>query len=240
MRTTSLALLLSLGAAAAAQDTPTVAPGSELLDLGRLQPGSTTYTVTAVQGAMRQQVGTFVQTLSVDDAAGVAETVSELTVMGQKFTDTMRVAWPSLAARYHRSENPQRLLVFAVEDGRLVGEHTPTGGTAEAFEMSVDGPVFDSAWLDDVARALPLAEGYTATLTAYNHDAGGLADYTLRVAGSEKVAREGKASVDAWVVEVEQPDQDELPRFYLSKEDHALVRIQVEPQPGVQVLIDAE
>lgn len=235
-----LTLLLLLALPAAAQDGAALTPGNDALDLAYIQPGTTTYTITVVQGDMRMAIGTYVQTLTVDEDAGLIQNVSAMDMMGQKFADTTRASWPDLAARYHASTNPERTLRFAVEDGMLAGEHTPADGTTEAFEMSVDGPVYDSAWLDDIASALPLAEGFSTTVSAYAYEAGGVADYALRVLGSEKLAVQGKAPVDVWVVEATRPGEDQLPRFYLTKDGHNLVRIRILPQPGVEVLIDAQ
>jgi len=241
----TLALLVALPAAAQVEDpargdVPVVTPGSDLLDLSYLAPDTTTYTVTVVQGDMRQEIGSVVRTRTVDEAAGEITIVTEMAMMGNKFADTTRAAWPSLAARSHRSQNPQRTLRFDVADGVLTGEHQPAGGEAEAFEMTVDGPIYDSAFLGEIAAALPLSDGYTVTVPAYEYEAGGLAEYTVRVVGGEKLARGGKAPVDVWVVEPTRPGSDALPRLYLSREGHDLVRIHIVPQPGVEVLIDAE
>ena len=232
-------LLLVAALPVSAQDEA-LTPGSDRLDLAYIQPGSTTYTVTVIQGDMSQVLGTYTQTLSIDEAAGLIQNISAMDMMGQKFADTTRASWPDLAARYHASNNPQRALHFAIEDGMLRGEHTPAGGPPEAFELSVDGAISDSSWLDDIARALPLAEGYRTTVAAYSYEAGGIGDYTLQVVGSEKITSEGKAPIDAWVVEVTRPGETQLPQFFLAKESHDLLRIRVVPQPGVEVLIDAE
>ena len=237
-----LALVLALLAAlpATAQDAPVVEPGSDLLDLSRVATGATHYTVTVVQGQNRQQVGTVTRTVAVDEAAGEATVVLATEMMGNKFVDTTVVAWPSFAARHHRSENPQRRLRFDVADGRLSGEMTPAGGQPEAFEMTVDGPIFDSAVMGDLIAALPLDAGYAATLPAYEYEAGGLADFTVRVVGSDKVTPEGKALMDVWVVEPHREGQEQTIQYAFTKQGHRLARIHVVPQPGIEVFVDAE
>jgi hypothetical protein len=238
MRTSCFVLALLAALPAAAQDTA-VTPGSDLLELHYLVPGTTTYTVTIVQGPMRQQLGTLTRSFTVDEAAGEATMTMAMDVMGSKYGDTTRVAWPSLAARAHYSENPDRLLHYALADGRLTGEHRPTGGDAESFELTVDGSVYDSASLGDIAAALPLEEGYAVTVPAYEYDAGGVATYTVSVLGSEKLALAGKAPVDVWVVEARRPGHDQTPRLYFDQDTHALVRIRIVEPSGIEVLIDA-
>lgn len=234
------ALVLALSALPVAAQNTVVTPGSDLLELDYLTPGTTTFTVTVVQGTMRQVVGSVTRTRTVDEAAGEVTLVTAMDMMGGKFADTTRALWPSLASRAHRSENPQRTLNFDIVDGRLTGEHRPGGGEAESFELTVDGPIYDSSLLGDIAAALPLEEDYAVTVPAYEYEAGGIADYTVRVVGSEKIVREGKAAVDVWVVEATRPDAGPTPQLYFAKDGHALVRIRIEPQPGVEVLIDAD
>jgi hypothetical protein len=238
----ALLLTLALLAAppAAAQDLPVVTPGSDLLDLDRITSDTTRFAITVVQGTNRQPFGTVTRTVTVDEAAGEVVLLMEMEAMGNKFADTTRAAWPSLAARTHRSENPQRALSFDVADGRLTGEHRPAGGAAESFDLTVDEPIFDSALMGEIAAALPLAADYAATVPAYEFEAGGVADYTVRVLSGEKLAREGKAPVDVWIVEATRPEQDQVARLYFTKDGHDLVRIRIEPQPGIEVLIDAE
>jgi hypothetical protein len=235
-----VALALAVVPPAAAQAPAVVTPGSDLLDLSYLTPDTTAYTITIVQGDQRQEVGTFTRTRAVDEAAGEIMVVTEMAMMGNKFADTTRAAWPSLAARAHRSQNPQRTLRFDVADGILAGEHRPAGGETESFEMTVDGPLFDAAFLGEIVAALPLEAHYAVTVPAYAYEAGGVADYTVRVVGGEKITRRGRAPVDVWVVEATRPDNDQTPRLYFNRDEHGLVRIHLTPQAGVEVLIDAE
>lgn len=238
MRSLLVAFVLLLALPASAQESVVVTPNYEGLDLSRITPGATDFTITVVQGPMRQPFGTLTRTVTVDEAAGEALFVTAMEMMGQKFSDSTRTDWPALTTRSHRSQNPQRRLDFDVADGRLTGEHQAEGAATEAFEMNVDGPIYDSSMLGELASLLPIAEGYTATVPAYEYEAGGLAEYTVRVLGSEKLALGGRTPVDTWVVEARRPNQEQVPQMYLSKEDLSLVRIRIVPQEGVEVLVD--
>src|SRR5690606_6639539 len=126
-----------------------------------------------------------------------------------------------------------------VEDGALAGDHTPPGGTPEAFELSLDGPVFDSAWIGTLASALPLAEGYTATIPAYEHEVGGLADHTVTVQGQEEVQLAPGVKVTTWVVEV---SREGIPavHLYFDRADYTMKQMRLNPQPGMEVILTAQ
>lgn len=238
-----LVLLLTgtvlLAAPAFAQPATISGPGDDALDVSYIQPQSQTFTMTVMQGPASQPAGNGTSVITIDEDAGVIEAIRTMNVMGQKLADTTRAAWPSLAAISHRSENMQRMLSFDVTDGQLVGEAQPNNGEAESFEMSLDGPIFDSSWIGTLVAALPLAEGYTATIPAYEFEAGGIATYTIEVLGEEKLTREGHPPVDAWRVQTSRDGEGgQTLTSYLEKESHDLLRISLEPQPGLTVHVD--
>ena len=188
---------------------------------------------------MEQNIGTVVFTLSIDDEVGQIEGIRAFEMMGQKLADTLVAAWPSLASISHVSRNPQRTLRFSVAEGMITGVHTPSGDDAEAFEMSVDGPFFDSSWMSVIASMLPLTDEYSATVAAYDYEQTGIADYTLTVSGPVDLELPNGQKYEAWEVQIDQPDGDQI-MHYFRMVDRQMLRVVFTPQPGTELFIDAD
>ena len=121
----------------------------------------------------------------------------------------------------------------------ITGVHTPSGSDAEAFEMSVDGPFFDSAWMSIIASMLPLTDEYSATVAAYDYVQAGIADDTLTVSGPVDLELPNSRKYEAWEVEIDQPDGDQILHYFRTA-DRQMLRVVFTPQPGTEVFIDAE
>ena len=228
---------LLVAAPAFAQDPLT--PGHPDIDTSMLVAEEANYTIHIKRGPMEQDFGTVVFTLTIEEEAGQIEGIRAYEMMGQKLADTLVVAWPSLAAISHVSNNPQRSLRFTVADGMISGVQTPSGSDAEAFEMSVDGPFFDSAWMSIIASMLPLADGYEVTVTAFENEEARIGDYTLSTSGPVELALPSGQKYDVWEVAAVNPSGETI-RYFYSTTDRALLRIAMNPQPGLEVFIDAE
>lgn len=230
-------LALLIAAPAFAQDPLT--PGHPDIDTSMLAAEETNYTIHIKQGPMEQDFGTVVFSLTIDEEAGQIEGIRAYEMMGQKLADMLVVAWPSLAVISHVSNNPQRTLRYTVADGMISGAGNAPGGEPEAFEMSVDGPIFDSSWMSVIASLLPLADGYEATITAFEDDEAGLGDFTLSTSGPAELALPNGQKYEAWEVAATSPGGETV-RYFLSTADRSLLRIAMNPQPGLEVFIDAE
>ncbi len=234
-----LALLLALLVAAPAFAQDAITPGHADLDMSRIVAGEAVYSVSIKQGPMEQTIGTLTAHLSIDQEAARIESIGELEMMGQKFADTTVAAWPSLASISHVSNNPQQSLRFSVSDGLIAGMQGPPGSELAPFEMSVDGPFLDAAWLRVVIAALPLADGYTTTVAAYDYDLGGIVDYTVSAEGPVVLELINGRKYDALKVEVTVPN-DEPVTYFFDASTGLLLRTTFAPQPGLQVFVDAE
>ena len=237
LRLLPLLLALLIAAPSFAQDP--ITPGHPDIDASTLVAEETNYIIHVKQGPMEQEVGTVVFTFSIDDEAGQIEGVRSYEMMGQKLADTLLVAWPSLASISHVSNNPQRTLRYTVADGMISGARNTPGGEPEAFEMSVDGPIFDASWMSIIASLLPLADGYDVTVTAFEDDEAGLGDFTLTTSGPVELALPSGQKYDVWEVAATNPGGETV-RYFFSTSDRALLRVAMAPQPGLEVFIDAE
>lgn len=232
-----LLLALLIAAPAFAQDV--ITPGHSDIDTSFIESGEANYSISIKQGPMEQTIGTVTTTLVIDEETGQIEAIRAYEMMGQKLADTTVAAWPSLAAISHVSNNPQRSLRFTVADGMITGARNAPGHEPETFEMSVDGPIFDAAWMSTLVPALPLEDGYEVTVTAFEDDEAGIGDYALSVSGPVSLELPSGQKYDVWEVAAVNPSGETV-RYFYDVNNRALLRIAMNPQPGLEVFIDAE
>lgn len=215
-----------------------ITPGHISVDTSVIEDVEMNYSIRVKQGEAEQTIGTVVTSLLINEETSEIESIRAYEMMGQKLADTTVAAWPSLASISHVSNNPQRRLQFSVADGLISGTRSTPGGEAEAFEMSADGPVFDSAWMSTLASTLPLEDGYEVSVTAFEDDEAGLGDYTLSTSGPVDLDLPGGHKYEVWHVTATNPGGESVHYFY-GTEDGILLQIRMAPQPGVEVFIDA-
>lgn len=234
-----LPVLLALLVATPSFAQDAITPGHSDMDTSLLDEGEMLFSISIKRGPMEQTIGSLTASLTIDEDAGQIKAIRAYEMMGQKLADTTVAAWPSLASISHVSNNPERSLRFSVADGMITGVHTPSGSDAEAFEMSVDGPFFDASWMSLIASLLPLADGYSTTVAAYEYEQGGVADYTLSVSGPVDIELPNGRKYEAWEVQSDQPDGDGA-TYYMHTANHQMLRAVFRPEPGLEVFIDAE
>ncbi len=233
-----LLLLAALLIAAPVYAQDVITPGHSDVDTSVVESEEMNYSIRVKQGPAEQTIGTVVTSLSINEEAGEIESIRAYEMMGQKLADTTVAVWPSLASISHVSNNPQRRLQFSVADGMITGTRSTPGGEPESFEMSADGPVFDSAWMSTLAAALPLQDNYEVTVSAFEADEAGLSDYTLSASGPVDLELPSGQKYEVWHVTATNPGGESVHYFYAT-EDGALLQIRMTPQPGVEVFIDA-
>jgi hypothetical protein len=149
--------------------------------------------------------------------------------------DTVVVDRATLAPIRHRSANARRTMSLDYRGDSIVGSVTPTGGGAQAVTVRADTALFDANALDLILRSLPLTEGYAVRQPVFLHEAGGKVWVTTRVTGSEQIAGEGGAMVDAWVVESKMGPQTF--RHWVAKGSRELLQSVLDAAPGVQLKV---
>ncbi|MDX1439708.1 MAG: hypothetical protein R3284_07385 [Rubricoccaceae bacterium] len=229
--------LLLLGLPVFAQET--IGPGHPDIDTSGFVADENNFVIHVKQGAMEQEFGSVRFSFSLDEEAGLLEGIRAYDMMGQKMADTLVVSWPSLAAVSHVSDNGQRVLRFSVADGMISGTRTTRGAAPVTFGMSSDGPFLDAAWMSIIASMLPLADGYTVTVRAFEDDESGLGDFALAVSGPAELVLHGGQKLSAWEVASTSPGGETV-RYFLNATNRSLARVLMTPQPGIEVFIDLE
>ncbi|WP_420456557.1 hypothetical protein [Rubrivirga sp.] len=229
----SLALLaaLFLAAPASAQaDTLVVVPGDGTLVTDWVTPGSRSYTIRLVQ-PMQQDIGTAVETVTV--AGGEVTRVVRVSVpmQGVTQTDSLVADAATFAPRVHRSTGGAQEASLEFMDEGVVGMLTPRTGEAATVTLMTDAPVFDSAWLGEIAQSLPLAEGAVARVPVFvTQSPDEAADAVLTVTGQETMGDR-----TAWTVDAQMGPMTMT--YVVDAETRALLATRFSPQPGVRIEI---
>jgi hypothetical protein len=121
---------------------------------------------------------------------------------------------------------------YKVEGGKVVGELKLPNGTVP-LALDVPGGVLlgDGPGMANVVAALPLAEGYAATLQTVNFQTQKIVPVTIKVMGNERVDVPA-GSFDAFKVSVE--SEAAHGTLWVAKDSHAPVKSQTATQ-GVEV-----
>ncbi|WP_412068840.1 hypothetical protein [Rubrivirga sp. IMCC43871] len=234
MRFLLLSLLLAASASAQAPDTLTVAPGDGTLVTDWLAPGTTSYTIRLVQ-PIQQDVGTAVETIAIDGGVVTRVTNVSVPMQGMLQTDTLVADAETLTPSTHVSEGGPSDASLEFMDEGIVGLLTPQDGEAKTVMVMTNGPVFDSAWMGEIAQSLPLEAGLVARVQAYatqSPDETFMAVLTVGAAGTTATPDGDRASVPVTV------EMGPLTMTYaVDAETRALLSTQFSPQPGVVIEI---
>ena len=201
-----------------------------------LKPTSQTFRMILAQAGQEREIGstqTVVTETTVNGAAAfmIVQTLSS--PMIGTGTDTVVVSKATLAPIRERSTNARRTLSLDFDGPRVRGTIKPAMDTAQRVSVDAKEPMFHSAALGLLIRALPLADGYAVKIPAYAHEAGGAITVTSRVIASSPEKLSDGRTVDAWVVETDIAGQKV--KSYIAKDSRELVRTVLVAAPGVEV-----
>jgi len=129
---------------------------------------------------------------------------------------------------------------FVFAPSRVSGMQDLADNTQKTLSVASSEPTFNFETDIEFLQALPLAEGYEASISFYHPGGPPPQRYSFKVAGSETIA--GPAGpVDCWVVRTDynQPGADST--FWFAKSSQLMVRQESAPRDGkvlVKTLID--
>lgn len=226
----------TLKLAARESEPTTMLVGDAAISTARIRADTATRRLVLVQGGQEREVGTLRTELTLADIGGQPTLVRVQALSSPMLgtsTDTVVVARTTLAPIRHRSVNARRTMSLDFRGDSIVGSVTPTGAAAQSVAVRADTALFDSNAIDLILRALPLADGYAVRHPVYLHEGGGKVWVTSRVTGSERLAAEGGAMVDAWVVESKIGPQ--TVRVWIAKDSGEVLQSVLDAAPGVQL-----
>lgn len=228
MRLSALTVLL-VAAPALAQTA--VRPGDAVLDPSVVQAGEQRY-IVRLTAPMRQDIGTVVETTTIDGGRITRVVRLDVPMAGQTETDSSVAVWPGLAPVFSSADGRGAGVETATfADGQATTRVTAADGTSRDSTVVLAEPVFGSGWGADIVQMLPLAAGYSATFTALDANEG-LLTTTVTVTGSETAVTPA-GPVEAWTVESVRGRTTTT--YAIAKDSRTLLAVRFSPQPGAEV-----
>ena len=183
------------------------------VDGGLLRPGVDTFYTVVESGGRRDTLGRGIQSWAHVSAAAGAEWVQAYRWEGRDGDVAVDTVWMdarTLAPRREARGTPVGSVEVMYAGRRVRAAVQAAEGAANRVDTTFAEPVYASAQMDVLARALPLREGYSASVALYYPYPArvGQVNGTLRVlrrepcAGSEPSA---SGAGDCWVVELATP-----------------------------------
>ena len=219
------AALLALPAAAQTALTP----GSA--DLVAAPPQSYEYDIRFA-GETPRVIGTRTLTETRDGDRLVIVATAVIPMGNQDSRDTTIVAWPSLAPLYHASHRGEEIETMAVADGQIRGRLI-LGNLDEPTEAALPAGAFGPGSKERIARALPFADGYTATVQIADLH-GDVKTDTLIVTGQDTFTRPDGTERTVWLVDVVEAG-DPRTTYAIDAETREVLRMSFSPRPDMTI-----
>jgi len=186
--------LLALLAATAVPSADTIVVGDASLRGATLALGTDTTEVYVVRDSTRRLVST--ATLSVARIGRTYVVVFVGQTKAGAAIDSVFMSAESLRPIRHVEVMPDHRATFAFGNGKVTGT-SDSAGVSTPIDLAVGKERFDFSVLQQVMDRLPLADGYSAVLLAYDVAQRKDRAVNLTVVGKESLTVDG-APVEAW------------------------------------------
>ena len=212
-------------AAAAGPEADPIRPGDETLMTDRLGDYTEDYSFKVVQ-PVQQDIGTITRRMTVDEGAGTVTLVSITQVQTQTIRDSLVAVWPTFEPIARRVVSNENVTELAFADGEIQRTFTEGEGDPETVISVIDEPVFDTGWIQEIVRAMPLAEGYRIAYQGIG-PTGEPNVVVVEVTGQEELD-----GGPAWIVEAV-PTQGPPTTYTVDDATREVLKSSYSPQVGV-------
>ncbi|WP_412068841.1 hypothetical protein [Rubrivirga sp. IMCC43871] len=145
-------------------------------------------------------LGLVATTVERDGDTVTMSTNADVPRAGQVYDVTVSMAWPTLAPILRERSTNGDAGTTRYDGARVTGTYGRGEWDPLPFDITLPAEVFFPEALPVIARALPFAEGYVATVPTFTAERR-VRDYTLTVTGQQDFQRADGSTVTAWVVE---------------------------------------
>lgn len=213
--------------------TDTIAAGDTTVRGRSLLLGTTVKQLVMEDSAGKQIVGRLTQQLGTATIGGKTGMLSVQTfdLGGKQSVDSSFADLKTLAPILHRSHNESRTMRLDFDLAHVSGSVAPRSGDPKTVDQTTTVRAFDSNIADVVYAALPLADGYSASIPTYIYEEGGLVWNQITVTSSPPVGEE-----PVWLVRVHSPTRDV--EYWIAKRSRAVVRSRYQIAPGRAFIIE--
>jgi hypothetical protein len=205
---------------------PVLRPGDPALVTDWMTDSEASFVIRVVE-PMQMDAGTSTTRRTVSGGEVTIETTISVPMQQMEVTTVSRADAATLAPRAHTSAGGPEAQALAFTPTAVTGTKTPAEGEATGVDVALAAPVFDASMMGQIAQSLPFADGYTATVEAYDTNLGVHA-ITYRVTGQSEVG-----GAMAWTVEAASPAGPVT--YVVEAATRRLVSMRMSPQPGMVV-----
>lgn len=223
---TSLAIILVLA-------SDTIAAGDSAVRGQSLLLGTTIKQLVMEDSSGRQVVGRLTQRLGTATIGGRTGLLSVQTFDfgGKQTVDSSFADLRTLAPILHRSHNESRAMKLDFDLAHVTGAVTAKSGEVKPIDQTTAVRTFDSNIADVVYAALPLADGYSASIATYIYEEGGLVVSQISVSAAPPLAGEA-----VWLVRAHSGARDV--EYWISRGSRTVVRSRYQIAPGRAFVIE--
>ena len=224
-------MLISLFVLILASDT--VAAGDSAVRGQSLLLGTTVKQLVVEDSSGRQVVGRLRQYLGTATIGGKTGLLSVQTFDfgGTQTVDSSFADLRTLAPILHRSHNESRAMTLDFDLAHVTGTVVPKSGAAKSIDQTTAMRTFDSNIADVVYAALPLSEGYSASIPTYVYEEGGLVWNQITVTGAPAIGGE-----PVWLVRAHSATRDV--EYWVSRRSRSVVKSRYQVAPGRALIIE--
>lgn len=241
----ALALLVSLGAASAQAAVTPVPVGQPLARFDRIKPGVHRYLRYRQAGETLTPVDVWTREIRFEPKDGqtrlhIVQHWDSGTTPAAKALDSwfeVGTFAPLSHVRRATKDGQTKVEGFAFTADRVIGLADLPDNSAKAYDVAAPQRTFNFETDMELLQALPLKEGYEASINFLHPGGGDPAPYLFRVTGSEVLSTPAGGRIDCWVMTTDY-NRPEFPatRFWLAKDSQVMVKV-VSPLPDGSAVV---
>jgi len=211
----------------------TIAAGDSVVRGRSLLLGTTIKQLVMEDSSGRQVLGRLTQQLGTATIGGKTGMLSVQTfdLGGKQTVDSSFADLRTLAPILHRSHNESRAMTLDFDLARVTGAVKPSSGDAKAIDQTTAVATFDSNIADVVFAALPLSDGYSASIPTYIYEEGGLVWNEITVTNAQPVD-----GVAVWLVRAHTAKRDV--EYWIARQSRTVVKSRYQIAPGRALVIE--
>jgi hypothetical protein len=215
----------------------TVSPGTRTISPEHLRDFTVVRQLTLTRGDSISPFGTQTETLTSGELDG-RPTLLDVLVFDTPRGKTVDSSWidsKTLKPLRLRSDNAARSVTLEFGDGRVQGRTVPADSAPVITDRTLEVSPFEWNVMALAVSALPLKEGYCASLPVYSDRSGRVSWYQVEVVGDTMIERKSRRPEPVWEVVARADSASPQVRYWISRHHRVVSRVLVS-EPGISIM----
>ena len=241
----ALALLVTLGGASAQAAVTAVPVGAPLARFDKIKPGVHRYLRYKQAGETITPVDIWTREIRFEPRDGqarlrIVQHWDSATTPAAKTLDSwfeVGTFAPISHVRRSTKDGQTKVEAYAFTAERVTGLADVADNAAKAYDVAAPQRTFNFETDMELLQALPLKDGFEASINFLHPGGGDPAPYLFRVTGSEVLTTPAGGRIDCWVMTTDYNRPDfPATRFWLAKDSQVMVKV-VSPLPDGSAVV---